>query len=270
MDRVLLERGSGSTTRLRTRTQSKRVKGKLSFVHLISTEDIRQWFDKDAVKVRAVFSSSCNEAQWRGAHTHTQFFRFGTAKSPLTLADATPQGVMSPAGVRQFCTAFCATLEMPEPTEQIDEVLELVPEFKFHDFVQLVLLLTRPKRTRGQLELVRGVADRAASCVSADKSNELRCRTMRCWRRSKTPLARPARAREARIRRVPRTRTTRRRKPPNGMKWQLRRLTYCNRQSRGECGDCCSTALCVSECMCMYVRVLTVRLQHQQARVGQA
>lgn len=37
---------------------------------------------------------------------------------------------MSPDGVRQFCSSFCASLHSPVPTDQVEEVLELVPEFK--------------------------------------------------------------------------------------------------------------------------------------------
>jgi hypothetical protein len=110
---LLFAVSTGNVSRVRTRTQSKRVGGKLAFVHLVAKGDIRQWFD---------------------------------TLNPV-------KGVLRPDEVKQFCSAFCASVDRPEPSEQISEVLELVPEFKFHDFVQLVLLITKPMRQRGILEL---------------------------------------------------------------------------------------------------------------------
>jgi hypothetical protein len=56
------------------------------------------------------------------------------------------QGVMSPEGVWGFCASFCDSISMAIPTQQIEEVLDLVPKFKvlnvvfFFFFVRFQLL----------------------------------------------------------------------------------------------------------------------------------
>merc|ERR1711916_267245 len=89
--------------------------GKLRFVHLISKGDVRQWFDKLKPE----------------------------------------NGILSIPSIRAFVGGLCRQLSMDEKKaqEQIDELLELVSEFKFHEFVQLVIIITKPAREKKMLEL---------------------------------------------------------------------------------------------------------------------
>ncbi len=85
----------------------------MRFVHLLCKGDLRQWFEKLGAK----------------------------------------NGALDKGAIGEFVTSFCRAMSIDEPKEEIAELVELVQEFKFHDFVQLALLISKPLRALGRLEL---------------------------------------------------------------------------------------------------------------------
>ena len=57
--------------------------------------------------------------------------------------------------------------------EQIDELLELVSEFKFHEFVQLVIIITKPARDKRMLELDDELKEDGEESTSEASSSEM-------------------------------------------------------------------------------------------------
>lgn len=60
---------------------------------------------------------------------------------------------MNEQQVRSSVASLSKSFGVEEPKEKIDELFEMVTEFRFHEYVQLVLLLTKPARERGSLEV---------------------------------------------------------------------------------------------------------------------
>lgn len=107
--------------------------GELKFVHLLCKGDLRQWFEK---------------------------------LGPVV-------GVLREASVREFVTSFCKSMSLEIPKEEIAEFLENVAEVKFHDFVLLALLISKPLRSTGRLELDEEMAaDAEESTSEASDSDE--------------------------------------------------------------------------------------------------
>ena len=105
----------------------------MKFVHLLCKGDLRQWFEKLGPR----------------------------------------DGVLSREGIAEFVTSFCRAMGLEEPREEVAELQELVAEFKFHEFVQLALLISKPLRAVGRLELDEELlADGEESTSEASDSDE--------------------------------------------------------------------------------------------------
>jgi hypothetical protein len=109
----------------RPRALSRRVgvTGELKFVYLLCKGDLRQWFTK------------------------------------LNPVD----GVLSVGAVHEFVSSFCKSMSLDVPKDEIEEFLENVAEVKFHEFVLLSLLITKPLRALGRLELDEELLEDAES-----------------------------------------------------------------------------------------------------------
>jgi hypothetical protein len=82
-------------------------------------------------------------------------------------------GVIDHTAVWEFVHSFCKRLNIEAPKAQIEDVLDHIPEFKFHEFVQLALLISRPLQDKKLLELDEELrADDEDSTSEAEDSDE--------------------------------------------------------------------------------------------------
>ncbi len=81
-------------------------------------------------------------------------------------------GVLGPEAVNEFVTSFCKSMSVEVPKNEIAEFLEHVAEVKFHDFVLLALLIIKPLRSLGRLELDEELLEDAEDSTSEGEDDE--------------------------------------------------------------------------------------------------
>jgi hypothetical protein len=106
--------------------------GEMKFVHLLCKGDLRQWFEKLEPK----------------------------------------DGMLGPVAVQDFVSSFCKSMSMDVPKDDVVDFLENVPEVKFHDFVLLAILITKPLRVMGRLELDEELLQDAEESTSEGSDSE--------------------------------------------------------------------------------------------------